>query len=122
MAQLATSAGMKLFKQEAQKRGKKEVRRSAVSCLAPLLLPPRKLLRILTAHPQDPYFEEYQGKTWYGRPTTKKRKKAAPSTLSPNDQKVYKKVRKMAKTLDEGLCNCCGVRIGWSAVIGLAPG
>ncbi|KAI5293502.1 hypothetical protein KEM56_006024, partial [Ascosphaera pollenicola] len=81
--QALTSLGHGLVKSEAEKRGKKEVRQQ-----------------------QDPYYEEYEEKSKFtGRLKISKRKKEAPSELSKNDQKVYKKVRKMAQSLDAGLIN-----------------
>jgi hypothetical protein len=43
----------------------------------------------------------------------------------PSDQhdgKVLTKVKRHAYWLDMGLFNCCGIRFGWSSVIGIIPG
>ena len=52
---------------------------------------------------------------------TKKRKRAPPPGLNPNEAKVLKAVRKRAYALDMSLFNLCGLRFGWSSVIGLVP-
>lgn len=52
---------------------------------------------------------------------TKTRKRGFPTGLSPNDTKILKKVRKRAYRLDMSLFNCCGIRFGWSSVIGIIP-
>ncbi|KAB5570785.1 PH domain-containing protein [Coniochaeta sp. 2T2.1] len=51
----------------------------------------------------------------------KTKKRGIPDGLSPNDQKVLKKVRRRAYRLDMSLFNCCGIRFGWSSVIGIIP-
>ncbi|KZF26675.1 hypothetical protein L228DRAFT_243175 [Xylona heveae TC161] len=40
---------------------------------------------------------------------------------SDKDLKVLNKVARRARRLDYGLCNCCGLRIGWSVIIGIIP-
>ena len=57
------------------------------------------------------------------RPTgkTKTRKRGFPTGLSENDSRILKKVRKRAYRLDMSLFNCCGIRFGWSSVIGIIP-
>ncbi|KAL1894919.1 hypothetical protein Sste5346_005606 [Sporothrix stenoceras] len=72
---------------------------------------------------KDPYYEEVAIYGRNGRPTgkVKKQKKGIPAILSHNDGKVLKKVRKQAFRLDMSLFNCCGIRFGWSSVIGIFP-
>ncbi len=76
----------------------------------------------LTAR-QDPYFEEVAIYDRHGRATgkVKKQKKGIPGGLSANDGKVLRRVRKQAYRLDMSLFNCCGIRFGWSSVIGIIP-
>ncbi|CAK7242140.1 MAG: hypothetical protein STHCBS139747_003620 [Sporothrix thermara] len=72
---------------------------------------------------KDPYFEEVAVYGRDGRPTgrVKKQKKGIPGILSQHDGKVLKKVRRQAFRLDMSLFNCCGIRFGWSSVIGFIP-
>ncbi|OAA58053.1 PH domain containing protein [Niveomyces insectorum RCEF 264] len=72
---------------------------------------------------KDPYFEEVPVYDRQGRPTgkLKKQKKGLPAGLSQNDTHVLKRVRKRAYRLDMSLCNCCGIRFGWSSIIGFVP-
>ncbi|CAK7265611.1 hypothetical protein SEPCBS57363_001671 [Sporothrix epigloea] len=72
---------------------------------------------------KDPYFEEVAVYGRDGRPTgrVKKQKKGIPRILSQHDGKVLKKVRRQAYRLDMSLFNCCGIRFGWSSVIGIVP-
>lgn len=56
-----------------------------------------------------------------GRVKIKKIRKQPPKEgLSPNDMKILKKFNKKAWSLDM-LFSFCGVRLGWSAVIGIIP-
>ncbi|EER25111.1 hypothetical protein D8B26_007713 [Coccidioides posadasii str. Silveira] len=70
---------------------------------------------------EDPYFEEVSATNLLGRPTTRRRRKAAPEGISENDAKVLTKVKRRAYRLDLCLCNCCGIKFGWSSVIALVP-
>ncbi|CAK7269738.1 hypothetical protein SEPCBS119000_003719 [Sporothrix epigloea] len=72
---------------------------------------------------KDPYFEEVAVYGRDGRATgrVKKQKKGIPRILSQHDGKVLKKVRRQAYRLDMSLFNCCGIRFGWSSVIGIVP-
>lgn len=72
---------------------------------------------------QDPYFEDVPATDHNGNPNgkTKKRRKGPPEGLSQNDAKVLTKVRRRAYKLDNSLFNFCGIRFGWSSVIGLVP-
>jgi hypothetical protein len=72
---------------------------------------------------QNPFEEQVPVYDKNGRDTgkTKTRKRGYPTGLSPNDAKILKKVRKRAYRLDMSLFNCCGIRFGWSSVIGIIP-
>ncbi|OJD17891.1 hypothetical protein AJ78_02063 [Emergomyces pasteurianus Ep9510] len=70
---------------------------------------------------EDPYFETVPATDLFGRQKTKKKRKAAPNGISPNDERVLTKVKRRAYRLDLCLCNFCGIRFGWSSVIGLVP-
>jgi hypothetical protein len=78
----------------------------------------------LTSHVQDPYFEQVPATRLDGRPSskTKKVRKALPAGISEHDGKVLTKVKRRAYRLDMSLFNCCGLRFGWSSVIGIIPG
>lgn len=74
---------------------------------------------------QDPYFETVPATRLDGRPSSKKgkkRRKALPEGISEHDAKVLTKVKRRAYRLDMSLFNCCGIRFGWSSVIGIVPG
>jgi len=73
---------------------------------------------------EDPYFEQVPATRLNGRPSTKtkKRRKALPPGISEHDGKVLTKVKRRAYRLDMSLFNCCGIRFGWSSVIGIIPG
>ena len=71
---------------------------------------------------QDPYFDYKPGLDSKGNPTGKmiKSKKPIPDGLSKHDAEILKKVTRRAYRLD----NCfhfCGIKVGWSSVIGLVP-
>lgn len=51
----------------------------------------------------------------------KKLRKALPPGLSSSDQEVLVKVKRRAYMLDMSLFSLCGLRFGWSSVIGLVP-
>lgn len=72
---------------------------------------------------QNPFEEEIPVYGRDGRPTgkVKKRKRAIPPEFSAHDGAVLKKVRRRAYRLDMSLFNCCGIRFGWSSVIGIIP-
>ncbi|KAG5300817.1 hypothetical protein I7I48_00635 [Histoplasma ohiense] len=70
---------------------------------------------------EDPYFETVHATNLLGRPTTKKKRKAAPEGISARDAKILTKVKRRAYRLDLCLFNFCGIRFGWSSVIGLVP-
>ena len=72
---------------------------------------------------QNPFEEEVEVLDRRGQPTGKVRtqKRAVPNGLTDNDTRVLKKVRRRAYRLDMSLFNCCGIRFGWSSVIGIIP-
>lgn len=45
-----------------------------------------------------------------------------PVGISEHDGKVLTKVKRRAYRLDMSLFNICGIRFGWSSVIGIVPG
>jgi len=71
----------------------------------------------------DPYFESVPATRLDGRPSKKPKKirKALPAGISEHDGKVLTKVKRRAYRLDMSLFNCCGIRFGWSSVIGIIP-
>ena len=71
---------------------------------------------------QDPYFETVQATNANGRPYGKarKQKKPVPEGISAHDAKVLTKVKRRAYRLDNAI-NICGIRFGWSSIIGLVP-
>lgn len=73
---------------------------------------------------EDPYFETVPATRLNGRPSKKgkKRRKALPVGISEHDGKVLTKVKRRAYRLDMSLFNCCGIRFGWSSLIGIVPG
>ena len=73
---------------------------------------------------QDPYFESVPATRLNGKPSKKMKKvrKALPPGISDHDGKVLTKVKRRAYRLDMSLFNCCGIRFGWSSVIGIVPG
>lgn len=71
--------------------------------------------------PEDPYFESVPA-TRLGFKTTKKRKRALPPGLTAQEEKILNKAKKRAYRLDLCLFSFCGIRFGWSSVIGLIPG
>jgi len=72
---------------------------------------------------EDPYFETVPATRLDGRPSKKmkKRRKALPAGISEHDGKVLTKVKRRAYRLDMSLFSCCGIRFGWSSVIGIVP-
>jgi len=65
----------------------------------------------------DPEYEVYTDKK--GR--QRKRRRDLPPGLSKRDQKILRKVQFRAHHLDKGF-NLCGMRFGWTFVVGLIPG
>lgn len=73
---------------------------------------------------EDPYFETVPATKMSGKHNTgkvKKRKKALPPGLTPEEEKVLVKVKRRAYRLDMALFNCCGLRFGWSSLIAIIP-
>lgn len=73
---------------------------------------------------EDPYFETVPATKMSGEHNTgkvKKRKKALPPGLTPEEELVLVKVKRRAYRLDMSLFNCCGMRFGWSSMIALVP-
>ncbi|PSR92113.1 hypothetical protein BD289DRAFT_365032 [Coniella lustricola] len=71
---------------------------------------------------QDPFFEEIKTTGRNGQVKIKKQKKGTPPGLSRHDGDILMAVRRRAYWLDLSLFNLCGIRFGWSAIIGLFPG
>ncbi|TFK50228.1 hypothetical protein OE88DRAFT_1611224, partial [Heliocybe sulcata] len=67
--------------------------------------------------PSDPLYEYYTN----DRGKQKKRKRALPLGLTDRDQRVLKSVQRRAHYLDKGF-RICGMRFGWTFVIGIIPG
>lgn len=79
--------------------------------------------RLTNCLQKDPYFEQVPASRLgraFGK-KTQKRRKAVPPSLSENDAHVLTKVKRRAYRLDYSLFNLCGIRFGWSSVIGLVP-
>jgi len=66
--------------------------------------------------PADPLYEEYVD----NKGKTRRRKRELPPGLSARDAKILRKVKFRAHHLDKGF-KICGMRFGWTAVIGLVP-
>ncbi|GBE88566.1 hypothetical protein SCP_1303830 [Sparassis crispa] len=67
--------------------------------------------------PADPYYEKYIDK--HGK--ERRRKRELPPGLSSHDEKILRTVKRRAHHLDKGF-NICGMRFGWTFVIGIIPG
>ncbi|KAI0359904.1 hypothetical protein OH77DRAFT_1446590 [Trametes cingulata] len=67
--------------------------------------------------PADPMYETYVDKK--GR--ERRRRRETPPGLSKRDAKILKSVQKRAHYLDKGF-SLCGMRFGWTFVIGIIPG
>ncbi|KAM3087306.1 hypothetical protein ACMFMG_001406 [Clarireedia jacksonii] len=73
---------------------------------------------------EDLYFETVPASRLDGVPSKKKterRRKAIPAGISAHDAKILTKVKRRAYRLDMSLFNFCGIRFGWSSVIGIVP-
>jgi len=66
--------------------------------------------------PADPYYEEYKD----AKGKTQRRKREIPPGLSKRDARVLKSVKRRAHYLDKGF-HICGMRFGWTVIIGLIP-
>lgn len=72
---------------------------------------------------EDPYFETVPATRLGGMyKTTKKRRRALPPGLTPQEEKILTKAKRRAYRVDLALGNICGMKVGWGAVIGLIPG
>jgi hypothetical protein len=67
--------------------------------------------------PADPLYESYVDK----RGRQKRRKRELPPGLSARDARILQSVKTRAHYLDKGF-RVCGMRFGWTFVIGLVPG
>nr|VWO95543.1 Putative type III effector protein [Ganoderma boninense] len=67
--------------------------------------------------PKDPLYEMYID----DRGRQRRRKRDMPPGLSKRDMKVLKSVQRRAHYLDKGF-HICGMRFGWTFVIGIIPG
>ncbi|PWN88114.1 hypothetical protein FA10DRAFT_268337 [Acaromyces ingoldii] len=67
--------------------------------------------------PQDPFYEFYTNKN--GK--KKRRKRPPPPGLTKKEAQLLRKVARRAHYLDKGF-SICGLRFGWTAIIGLIPG
>ncbi|KAH8994870.1 hypothetical protein EDB92DRAFT_236142 [Lactarius akahatsu] len=67
--------------------------------------------------PTDPLYEEYVDK----RGRTRRRKRQLPPGLSDRDAAILRSVKRRAHYLDKGF-NLCGLRFGWTFIIGIVPG
>lgn len=74
---------------------------------------------------QDPFYEyeevEVVRKGKVKTEWKKVGKKGIPPGVNPHDAEVLKQVRRRAHHLDMSLFNMCGIKFGWSSVIGLIP-
>jgi len=66
--------------------------------------------------PQDPLYEFYTD----DKGKQKRRQRQLPPGLSKRDARILKSVQRRAHYLDKGF-NLCGLRCGWTFVIGLIP-
>jgi hypothetical protein len=71
---------------------------------------------------QDPYFETVPATRLGGMyKGTKKRKRALPPGLTPEEEKILTKAKRRAYRVDLCLGSFLGTRFGWGAVFGLIP-
>jgi hypothetical protein len=54
--------------------------------------------------------------------SSKKRRRALPPGLTPEEEKILTKAKRRAYRVDLSLGSFLGTRFGWGAVIGLIPG
>ncbi|KAA1467092.1 hypothetical protein DENSPDRAFT_750282, partial [Dentipellis sp. KUC8613] len=67
--------------------------------------------------PQDPLYEYYTDKKGKQR----RRRREMPLGLTKKEEKILRSVKRRAHYLDKGF-NLCGLRFGWTFVIGIIPG
>jgi len=65
---------------------------------------------------KDPLYETYIDK----KGKTRRRRREIPPGLSKRDENILKSVNRRAHYLDKGF-SFCGLRFGWTAIIGLIP-
>ncbi|KAK9236876.1 hypothetical protein V1525DRAFT_405626 [Lipomyces kononenkoae] len=86
----------------------------------------RRFLRSSTSRvfgTEDPYYEEIPQDELGRKKKGSKRRRQVPPGLSQNDAMVLTEVRQRAYRLDMSLGFwCCGIGIGWNAIILLIPG
>jgi len=71
---------------------------------------------------EDPYFESIPATRLGGMyKTNRKRKRALPPGLTPDEERVLTKAKRRAYRIDLSLGSFLGTRFGWGAVIGLIP-
>ncbi|OCT45005.1 PH domain protein [Cladophialophora carrionii] len=71
---------------------------------------------------EDPYFETVPATRLGGLyKTSKKRKRALPPGLTPEEERILTKAKRRAYRIDLCLGSFLGTRFGWGAVIGLVP-
>jgi len=85
----------------------------------------KKLFKETSANKQgneDPYFETVPATRLGGLyKTTKKRKRALPLGLTPEEEAILTKAKRRAYRVDLSLGSFLGTRFGWGSVIGLVP-
>ncbi|KAI0051043.1 hypothetical protein FA95DRAFT_1461976, partial [Auriscalpium vulgare] len=67
--------------------------------------------------PQDPLYETYVDSK--GR--SRRRKRELPPGLTKQEEAILRSVKRRAHYLDKGF-NVCGLRFGWTFIIGIIPG
>ena len=84
----------------------------------------RKVAKIDSNLAQDPYFETVPATDLDGQPKrngkTKKIKRRINPKIPKADAEVLTKVKRRAYRLDNAL-SICGIRFGWSSIIGFVP-
>jgi hypothetical protein len=78
--------------------------------------------RLISQHaqqfePEDPYYQVYTD----NKGNQKRRKRPPPPGLTKQEARVLRKIARRAHYLDKGF-NVCGIRFGWTFIIGLIPG
>ncbi|KAF8434117.1 hypothetical protein L210DRAFT_3554086 [Boletus edulis BED1] len=67
--------------------------------------------------PPDPLYEYYTD----AKGKQRRKKRDVPPGISPRDAKILKTVQRRARYLDKSF-NICGLRFGWTFIIGIIPG
>lgn len=74
--------------------------------------------------PQNILYEWVEEEGMNGKITIEKREREHRHDwlgISKNDAEILRKVRKKAYRYDQSFDCCCGIKFGWSAIIGLFP-